>query len=51
LAFSKTECLMSDTLPIRIDTETKKRLNAIAANIELEEWQLGDIEAGIRDLV
>jgi len=57
---------MTETLSIRIDTETKKRLDAlakrskrsksflaaeaIAAYVECEEWQLGELHAGIADL-
>ena len=57
---------MSETLSIRIDAETKKRLDAlskrskrsksflaaeaIAAYVENEEWQLGELQAGIADL-
>jgi predicted transcriptional regulator len=57
---------MTETLSIRIDSETKKRLDAlskrskrsksflaaeaIAAYVESEEWQLGEIHAGIADL-
>jgi len=57
---------MTETLSIRIDPETKKRLDAlarrskrsksflaseaIAAYVEAENWQLGEIEAGIDDL-
>jgi RHH-type transcriptional regulator, rel operon repressor / antitoxin RelB len=57
---------MTETLSIRIDASTKKRLDAlskrskrsksflaaeaIAAYVEAEEWQLGEIQAGIADL-
>lgn len=57
---------MSETLSIRIDSETKKRLDAlskrskrsksflaaeaITAFVESEEWQLGEIRDGIADL-
>jgi RHH-type rel operon transcriptional repressor/antitoxin RelB len=57
---------MRETLSIRIDVETKKRLDvlskrskrsksflaakAIAAYVESEEWQLGEIHAGIGEL-
>lgn len=57
---------MRETLSVRIDTETKKTLEAlalrsrrsksflaaeaIAAYVKTEEWQLGEIEAGIADL-
>jgi predicted transcriptional regulator len=57
---------MTETLSIRIDSETKKRLDslakrarrsksflaaeAIAAYVESEEWQLGEIHAGITEL-
>jgi RHH-type rel operon transcriptional repressor/antitoxin RelB len=57
---------MNETLSIRIDPETKKRLNAlskrskrsksflaaeaIAAYVDSEEWQLGEVQAGIAEL-
>lgn len=57
---------MTETLSIRLDAETKKRLDAlakrskrsksflaaeaIAAYVEAEEWQLEQIQAGIADL-
>ncbi len=57
---------MTETLSIRIDSEVKKRLDmlsnrskrsksflaaeAIAAYVESEEWQLGEIHAGIAEL-
>jgi RHH-type rel operon transcriptional repressor/antitoxin RelB len=57
---------MTETLSIRIDSETKKRLDAlakrskrsksflaaeaIAAYVESEEWQLGELHAGIAEL-
>ncbi len=57
---------MTETLSIRIDAETKKRLEAlskrskrsnsflaaeaIASYVESEEWQLGELQAGIADL-
>lgn len=57
---------MTETLSIRIDAGTKRRLDAlakrsrrtksflaaeaIAAYLEAEEWQLGEIQAGIREL-
>jgi predicted transcriptional regulator len=57
---------MTETLSIRIDAKTKKRLDelakrskrsksflaaeAIAAYVESEEWQLGEIHAGIAEL-
>jgi RHH-type rel operon transcriptional repressor/antitoxin RelB len=57
---------MTETLSIRIDSETKKRLDAlskrskrsksflaaeaIAAFVASEEWQLGEIQAGIAEL-
>lgn len=57
---------MTETLSIRIDSETKKRLDAlsrrsnrsksflaaeaIAAYVESEEWQLGEIHAGIAEM-
>lgn len=57
---------MTETLSIRIDSETKKRLDAlskrskrsrsflaaeaITAYIESEEWQVREIKAGIAEL-
>jgi len=57
---------MTETLSIRIDSETKKRLDelsrrskrsksflaaeAIAAYVDSEAWQIGEIQAGIADL-
>jgi predicted transcriptional regulator len=57
---------MTETLSIRIHAETKQRLDvlarrsrrsksflaaeAIAAYVQTEEWQLGEIQAGLRDL-
>jgi predicted transcriptional regulator len=57
---------MSETLSIRIDAGTKKRLDAlskrskrsksflaaeaIAAYVESEDWQLGELQAGIAEL-
>lgn len=57
---------MTETLSIRIDTATKNRLDAlsksmnrsksflaaeaIAAYVEAEEWQLGEIREGIAEL-
>lgn len=57
---------MTETLSIRIDSDTKKRLDALArrskrsrsflaaeavtAYVEAEEWQLGEIQAGIDDV-
>lgn len=57
---------MTETLSIRLDTETKKRLEALAQRsrrsksflaaeaiaqyVESEEWQLGEIRVGIADL-
>ena len=57
---------MSETLSIRIDAGTKKRLDAlskrskrsksflaaeaIAAYVESEEWQLGELQAGMGEL-
>lgn len=57
---------MTETLSIRIDSETKRRLDvlskrakrsksflaaeAITAFVETEEWQLGEIHAGILDM-
>ena len=57
---------MTETLSIRIDPEVNRRLDAlakrsqrsksflaaaaIAAYVESEDWQLGEIQAGINDL-
>jgi predicted transcriptional regulator len=57
---------MTETLSIRIDSETKQRLDAlskrskrsksflaaeaIAAYVESEAWQIGEIEAGVAEL-
>ncbi len=57
---------MTTTLSVRIDPETKKRLDvlarrarrsksflaseAICAFVEAESWQLDEIEAGLREL-
>jgi RHH-type transcriptional regulator, rel operon repressor / antitoxin RelB len=57
---------MSETLSIRIDPGTKRRLDAlskrskrsksflaaeaIAAYVDSEEWQLGEVQAGIAEL-
>lgn len=57
---------MTETLSVRIETETKKRLEAlarrsnrsksflaaeaIAAYVESEEWQLAEIQAGLNQL-
>jgi len=57
---------MTETLSIRIDSATKRRLDAlakrskrsksflaaeaIAAYVESEEWQLGELQAGIAEL-
>ena len=57
---------MTKTLSIRIDLEIKRRLDAlskrsnrsksflagqaISAYVEAEEWQLGEVQAGIADL-
>jgi predicted transcriptional regulator len=57
---------MSETLSIRIDADTKKRLDtlakhsrrsksflaaeAISAYVESEEWQLRELQAGITEL-
>ena len=57
---------MTETLSIRIDTATKKRLDALAkrsrrsksflaaeaisAYVESEEWQLGELRDGIAEL-
>jgi RHH-type rel operon transcriptional repressor/antitoxin RelB len=57
---------MTETLSIRIDSATKNRLDAlskrskrsksflaaeaIAAYVESEEWQFGELQAGIADL-
>jgi RHH-type transcriptional regulator, rel operon repressor / antitoxin RelB len=57
---------MTTTLSVRLDAKVKKRLEAlakaskrsrsflaaeaIAAYVEAEEWQLGEIRAGLQDL-
>ena len=57
---------MSETLSVRIESETKKRLEAlaqrskrsksflaaeaIAAYVESEEWQLSETQAGLNEL-
>lgn len=57
---------MTETLSIRIDSSTKKRLDelakrsqrsksflaaeAIAAYVESEEWQLGEVQSSIAEL-
>ncbi|PWU06934.1 MAG: CopG family transcriptional regulator [Terriglobia bacterium] len=57
---------MTETLSIRLDRETKRRLDAlakrsrrsksflaaeaIAAFVESEEWQLGELQAGVAEL-
>jgi len=57
---------MTETLSIRIDAETNKRLDALArrckrsksflaaeaisAYVQAEEWQFGEIEEGLTDL-
>ena len=57
---------MNETLSIRIDPKTKKRLDAlskrskrsksflaaeaIAAYVDTEEWQLSEVQAGIAEL-
>lgn len=57
---------MTETLSIRIDSETKQRLDALAkrsrrsksflaaeaitAYVAAEEWQLGELQAGFEDL-
>ncbi len=57
---------MSETLSIRIDAKTKRRLDALArrsrqtksflaaeaisAYLEAEEWQFGEVQEGIRQL-
>jgi RHH-type rel operon transcriptional repressor/antitoxin RelB len=57
---------MTQTLSVRIDEETKRRLEvlskrarrsksflaaeAIAAYVESEEWQLGELQAGIAEI-
>ena len=57
---------MTETLSIRIDSETKKRLDAlskrskrsksflaaeaIAAYVQSEEWQLGELQEGMAEL-
>ena len=58
--------LVTETLSVRIDAETKKRLDALAkrskrsksflaaeaitAYVESEEWQMGELHAGIAEL-
>lgn len=57
---------MTTTLSVRLDSKVKKRLEALAkvskrsrsflaaeaisAYVEAEEWQLGEIRAGVQDL-
>ncbi len=57
---------MSETLSIRLDTETKQRLEALAtrskrsksflaaeaitAYVESEEWQIGEIQTAMKEL-
>ena len=57
---------MTETLSIRLDSDTRKRLDALAASsqksaqtlveeaisryLEIEAWQLAEIEAGIADI-
>lgn len=57
---------MSETLSVRLDSETKARLDALARRshrsksfvaaeaisryVDAEEWQIAEIEAGIADL-
>jgi len=57
---------MTETLSVRIDAQTKKRLDAlskrskrsksflaaeaITAYVESEEWQIGELQAGIAEL-
>ena len=57
---------MTETLSVRIDADTKRRLDALArrskrsksflaaeaitAYVEMEEWQIGEIRAGIADV-
>jgi len=57
---------MTTTLSVRIDSKVRKRLEALAASskrsksflaaqaiaayVEAEEWQLGEIQAGLKDL-
>ena len=48
---------MTETLSIRIDSETKQRLDALAKRsrrsksfLAAEEWQLGELQAGFEDL-
>ena len=61
-----TRTQMTTTLSVRIDSETKKRLEAlarrarrsksflaaeaIAAYVEAESWQLDEIQAGLKEL-
>jgi RHH-type transcriptional regulator, rel operon repressor / antitoxin RelB len=62
----KSTQAMTETLSIRIDSDTKKRLDAlskrskrsksflaaeaIAAYVATEEWQLGELQTGIAEL-
>ena len=57
---------MTETLSVRVDTSVKKRLEAlakrsrrsksflaaeaIAAYVQAEEWQLGEIQQGLKEL-
>jgi len=59
-------CATTESLTIRLDSKTKKRLNALAnqtrrsksflaaeaieAYLEAEEWQLGEVSAGLKEL-
>ena len=63
--YKRAHC-MTETLSIRIDSETKQRLEAlskrsrrsksflaaeaIAAYVDSEAWQIGEIQAGIAEL-
>ncbi len=43
---------MTETLSIRIDSETKQRLaaEAIAAYVKTEAWQIGEIHEAIEEM-
>jgi predicted transcriptional regulator len=64
--YTSEHALMTETLSIRIDSDTKRRLDAlsirskrsksflaaeaIAAYVESEEWQIEELQAGIEEL-
>src|SRR5689334_25290619 len=66
MMWCKRAQMMTETLSVRLDTDTKKRLDtwqnaqsvrgpsfaaeAITAYVESEEWQLGELQAGIAEL-